>query len=526
MDHTQPSLRTWVADQALDVEWIFGRDGALTALDEHGRWWAGCSLPMRAAQAMLARLELRGAVACLLAPSHAGQIRAALDQLRPEQAIVAIVPQMRDLAFILHADDFAAQIAAHRLWFAAGPAWDVGLRQIFDHHPGLATPVQFIRMQDADAAVVDEMISSAQKIFGEIGTTRASMLQAWREQMARPGPTRSRPRICVVAPSRFRLWNDLSGAMLGVFRGRSDVEVAHFDCDDPVNSSPLALLNATAECDIIFTANTGRSDLPGLVNDATPWITWVTAPRVPSSALAGADDHLIVVDSGLRDAAIKSGWPAARVHVATWPALAPNSSASPTQSIALIADTRVLDTPEDLTEYSSQGLLWEAIRNELAHDPLVLEDVNGFLVARMKQLGVSCDTLPRARFIDQLIIPAYQQGLATILLANKIPLTLHGSGWDQIGAFKDHACGAVQTREQFQQIVSESAALLHAWPASSAHPIDSLDVPIVRRTSRRAETLVRDARAALSQSAPATRLRGAPVISFELIQRILTSVGR
>src|SRR5437868_5029895 len=69
-----------------DVEWIFARDGTLTALEpedtkqageasdrrESGlsrlltsrRWWAGCSLPLRAAEFMLRKAELPGTVIC------------------------------------------------------------------------------------------------------------------------------------------------------------------------------------------------------------------------------------------------------------------------------------------------------------------------------------------------------------------------------------------------------------------------------------------------------------------------------
>jgi hypothetical protein len=532
LDRTQPQLRPWVTDQILQVEWVAARDGSLSALDHAGQWWGGCSLPLRAARAMLARLELRGAVACFLSPTHAGQLRAAMDRLRREQAVVAIVPDMRDLAFILHCDDFTHDLRDHRLWFAAGPGWDVGLRQVFDDQPGLATPTQFIRMQDADASVVDEMISMAQGVFSEISTVRAAAIQTMKQNASaqRTGAAPSRTRLCVVAPSRFRLWNDLSGAMLGIFQGQNDIDVEHFDCDDPACSSPLALLKAASSADAMFTANTGRTDLPGLVSESTPWITWVTAGRVPSSALAGIDDHLIVVDESLRAIAIKSGWAEARVHVAAWPqaGFLRAGSAKSSPSLAIIVDTFCLDTPDDLTEYSSHGLLWEAMRNEILRDPMALDgDVNAFLNHRMRQLGVSEDAFPRGRFIEKLILPAYQQGLARILLANKIPLKLYGGGWDKISAFKDHARGPVQSRDQLAQAVNEAAAVVHVWPNSFPHPIDALDVPIVRRTGRRFDAFVRDARAALAGRQPAVKLRNpAVMLSFDMIRRIVANVGR
>src|SRR5947208_318883 len=68
----QPALAAALrAMPAPDVSWLYARDGSLTAHDALGRWWSGCSLPSRAAQAMLKQLTLRGVVGCLLAQTHA-----------------------------------------------------------------------------------------------------------------------------------------------------------------------------------------------------------------------------------------------------------------------------------------------------------------------------------------------------------------------------------------------------------------------------------------------------------------------
>src|SRR5690349_18616587 len=117
----------WVVDAASDFDeaatWLFGRDGFLTAQDLLGRWWAGCSLPKRAGVAMLKRLELRGVVGCLLAPTHAGQVAAALERIAPEQAIVVIQPELSDLRVLMACCDFSEDIRRNRLWLAAGPDW-------------------------------------------------------------------------------------------------------------------------------------------------------------------------------------------------------------------------------------------------------------------------------------------------------------------------------------------------------------------------------------------------------------------
>ena len=47
-----------IGDAPADVEWIFGRDRALTGRDAEGHWFTGCSLPRRAAVEMMRQLEI------------------------------------------------------------------------------------------------------------------------------------------------------------------------------------------------------------------------------------------------------------------------------------------------------------------------------------------------------------------------------------------------------------------------------------------------------------------------------------
>jgi hypothetical protein len=53
-------------------------------------------------------------------PPHAAHLRAALDRLSASQAVVAVVLDPAALPVLLSCDDFSADIAAHRLWVAAG----------------------------------------------------------------------------------------------------------------------------------------------------------------------------------------------------------------------------------------------------------------------------------------------------------------------------------------------------------------------------------------------------------------------
>ena len=178
---TQPDIRPWVEETNLNVEWVLARDRTLSALHESGQWISGCSLPTKAAESMLKKLDVRGAVAGFLAPTHAAQIGFALKSMRLEQAVVAIIPEMHDLALILHCQNFSEDITSRRLWFAAGPAWEAALEKIFANNDGLATPTQFIRLPDADNEQLEQLITAAQKVFSETGSARLAMLQSLRE---------------------------------------------------------------------------------------------------------------------------------------------------------------------------------------------------------------------------------------------------------------------------------------------------------------------------------------------------------
>src|SRR5688500_16234759 len=113
---TQPGLIDRLAPSA-DMTWCFGRDGALTAQDATGAWWAGCSVPAAAAKAMLKSFGGSGTVACFLRPPSAAALRVALDRLRANQAIVAIVPDASSACVILHCENVAADVRDYRLWF-------------------------------------------------------------------------------------------------------------------------------------------------------------------------------------------------------------------------------------------------------------------------------------------------------------------------------------------------------------------------------------------------------------------------
>jgi hypothetical protein len=509
---TQPGL---LADVALpaESELVFARDGMLSARSAN-HWWSSCSVPRLAAREMLRKLELHGAVGCFLAPSHSAQVRAALDRIRPEQALIIAVPLTDDLKLILHCEDFASDIAAHRLWFAAGEEWDRELGAILDSRPGLAAPSQFIRMPSADAEMLAGMISSAQRVFSTVASRRTDELRA----LPAAPSSNALTGLCIVAPSRFRLWNDVGGALLSAMR--RDAGWRHFDPDDPCSSSTLALAHSSRQCGALLTANTSRADLKGVVPESVRWITWLTTPRIPHFRAVGPRDALLLADEHWIDAAVRAGWPRERLHPARWPYILEGLARRPAAPCGIIADTRSLERPEDLNDYSSHGLLWDFIRQEILASPFVLgEDLAEYLSSRMHDFAIADDAFPRARFIDQLMIPAWQQSIARILIGAKVPLKLAGEGWESIAEFRAHAAGPIHSRDALSAALSECAAVLHVWPVNCVHPIDFCGIPVIPRPADAKSLLLAARRAIVGTTAPGKA--SIPPLSHQLISRIL-----
>src|SRR5204862_2325963 len=130
-----------------------------------------------------------------------------------------------------------------------------------------------------------------------------------------------------------------------------------------------------------------------------------------------------------------------------------------TDALALIVNTNPIDVPDNLTDFSSHRVLWELIAANLHDNPFVLtEDIDAFLTRRMRKLDIAAETLSSARFITELILPAYQQSLARMLISEKIPVRIFGKGWDRIPEFAPYACGTIAGRQHLREIASEHVA--------------------------------------------------------------------
>jgi hypothetical protein len=518
---TQPDLLT----PRERLAWRSARDGSLTVRDSSG-WWAGCSLPARAAVQQLKSLEARGPLSCFLDPPHAAHLSVALDKMQPSQAIVALIPHERSLAVILGSENLSQYIADHRLWFVAGAQWAAAMRELFRQRPGLATPTQFIRLNQADPQRLDPLIDQAREAIASVSSERT---QHARELAAQWQPRAGRRRCCIVTGRSFHLWNE-SGRVLADIAAVGGADAQPVCSDDPISASTHELLRAATQCDALLTADIARADLPDLLPAALPWISWVTSPRIPVAAAAGPNDRLLLADPAWESQARAAGWKKSAIEIAGWPLLPPppvrrgragegacaanaelndhfppfsiqHSSFSlspepPPQPspgvpeegacfVALVADTIPLDAPQRLEEFSSHRLLWNSIRDELCDDPWAAgNDADMFLAARQRRYGVPEEGLDRGLFLRGLIEPAAMQGMVRRLLADGAPIRVFGRGWSDLPAFAAIAGGAVDSREQLAAMAASAAAILDTRSSPYRDQRHALGRPVIRCSGR------------------------------------------
>ena len=522
---TQPRLAGVIATSSPDIAWVFGRDGFLTGFEpgDGERWHGGCSVPLLAARAMLKAMGAGIGAACFLNPTHAAQVRVALEQLPPEQALICILPDARLLEVLFYCDDFSAEVSRGGLWFAWGGSWPKELGRLLEEVPGLPTPSRFVRLPHADAASTEQLVADAQRAFAEQNARRSAAIGEARARWT-PPPNGKPRRLCVVARSAFRLWED-AGQTLHAAAGGGEIDLERFDPDSPAACSPVALATSAAASDAIIAADLARTDAPNIVHADVPWITWVTLPRIPLFAAAGTHDCVLVADASWRGAAIGAGWPAERVGVAGWPAVA-HEQAPKFPGLALITDTWDLDVPESVTEFSSHGLLWEKLRERVLCDPFAVPaDVDGWVREAARGEGIVAETLDVPTFVNRLVAPALAQGLTDALLGAGVPLKLYGNGWAHLPRFATLVVAPVTSRQQLLEAARDAAALVHPSPWAGAHPVEALGRPVVRTAGGSRASFLREVSRALQGSTPTNRSE--PALSAALLLSTLDrSSGR
>lgn len=510
---TQRGLADALAQSDAGWRWTLARDGSLTALDASGQWWGGCSVPCFAARELLRKLEAVG-TAAYVCPTHGAELEVALERLSPRQAVIAIVPVMKDLAVMLHCVNLSQAIRGHRLWFAAGDGWEQELGILLDGMPGLPVPQNFIRTKLLDDETFFRMSCSAQRVLSGALDRRQRMLQEARSQGIHAGAD----RVVVVAPSEFRLWDDAGRVLVEVVRHAAP---AILDPDDPAQSTGLAVALACRDAAGLVVPNRTRRELGEFVPDDLPIVSWLTVPLVPPFSLGMERDGLIVAHPSWVDLARRAGWPVERIVVGGWPATGAGKDVQP-GGLAIVADTSQIEPPRQAVDLSSHRLLWEMIGSEMNRDPFVVAgDVQAYLGSRMRRLGISPEGFDPRPFVEDLILPAYQQGLASILHKAGLPLALYGRGWNRVESLAACWRGQINDRVELERCARSSVALVHVWPSQHAHAIEAVGRPVVRAGS--ASALVAEAKRALAGELPVAP--SVPPISHEMIRSLLGRGG-
>lgn len=520
---TQPQLARLVESTPQNLNFIYARDGCLTARDPSGRWISGCSLPLRAAQELLESLHPARNTACFLHPTHAAQLVVALDRHHPTQALIIILSDPDLLRFILCCHDFSAALGAQRLWFVVGYDWPDQLTRLLHEHEGLSIATMFIRLPLLPEEQAQADIKQASAIFTEQTQQRNQRISAiaadWcRSTDATDATSPNRP-ICLVAPGSFHLWDDGGWLLAEALAGADGSSVRIFDPDQPLNNSALTFATAACQSSAVLTAGTFRSDMADILPLALPWLTLATSPRIAPPVNGAEHDLLLVVDQTQVAQGQAAGWSPSRIKVVGWPrssihpSLAtPPSSAPP--RITLITDTSDTATPPVPLDLSSQQLLWDLINQEISKNPFVIgSDINRYLDQRRQQLDIASQGLDRVLFIDRLIVPAFTQAIVRLLLQQGIDLQIHGCGWDQIGVPEKNRAGPIRSRAEFLSVINQASILLHPWPVLGAHCIDAWQRPVVRALQVDQSALMRQITLALNH-----KLSPAPLAHWSVDQ--------
>jgi hypothetical protein len=512
---TQPATADRIADLPAAGEWVFARDGFLTRRDDAG-WWSGCSAPLATGRQCFRKLDLAGVVGCFINPTHAGLLRACFEKIQDNQSIIAVNPDPIVLAVALHCEDFSREILAGRLLFVAGWDWPDELAALLDAHPGLPIPQQFIRTQSLDDNELQLYSAPAQEVITEAIARRTAQVEQIRASHAASGRT---GRVLVIAGSHFSLGNLCGPAIATALLDRkpaADSPFVRLDPDCPLSASMVAIATASSDCDCIVAADLFRQQAPGIVANEIAFITWVTTGMIVPPDPAAPHDAILLADEQWQNAARAAGWKSDRIEVAGWPQIcSPRLPLGPGRlgrAVGLLADTFIPDAPQRLRELSSHGLLWEFIIDELAKDPLRLgANALKYLEAQMARFKIAAEGFDHRLFLEQLIFPAYHQGLARMLISAGLKIKLLGKGWDRMSEFAPHAHGPVASVAELSAALESCSALVHTVPLKQAHPLDAMGLPVVQPAGLTADRFLAAVRQAMASPFPAKPAQVAPL---------------
>ncbi len=537
---SQPDVASALPVLPPDCEWLYARDGALSAKlpgdrshpgggdrslsgpshAEHGGsgeaappsnstttsvsaggWLGQCSLPLRAAGELLADLSAPGRVSLLLYPTHAAQLGTVLERLTAQQAVISLHETLLDAACAVACRDSSRDIRAGRLYIIAGPEWPNQFAQLLASHPGLPAPEQYLRT----ALLPTEAGQRLMEVAGRVLDAHSECNRTLIEQLQQSLRPQADGPVLLLAGTAFRLWGLATPALAALLHDNPAIPHSVLDIDRPDHSSPAALLAALQGHRAILTAELTRANLPQAVPSDLPVITWVLYGLIPPASIAGPQDRLIVASRELQRRARHEGWSPERLLQAVPP---PPVFAASGSHLGIIADYVDVDPAKHAFRLSSHRLLFEAIGEELLRNPLALgASVMDYLAARAGQLNLRPDHLDLPLFIERLILPVYARGIARLLVSQNLPIRLIGAGWESDELLRSSHSGNPHSREELCVAIGQCAALVDVWPVDCPPPLGLFGRPVVPTAGQSEAKLLAAARsiAGLTSTAAGSR---------------------
>ena len=209
-------------------------------------------------------------------------------------------------------------------------------------------------------------------------------------------------------------------------------------------SSPLGLMMKLNGSRGLFVLRLTRADMPFVPGDF-PIATWVLKDPIPRGD-GNLADLLVVGAEAMKKRALEMGW--RRVEVGS---CGVEKIAGAGHGVFVYGGTRWKPAGEREFVHSSHRLLYEAIGAELSERPFNLTaDVGEFLGVRAKKLDVRMEDLDLRVFVDEMIFPAYTQGLTAFLKSQGVEVV-------EVG-------GEMESWEQWDRAMAKARVVVNARP--------------------------------------------------------------
>lgn len=473
-------------------------------------WLGGTSVPRRAAECALSRVDVSVPAAVLIAPIHPQVTRVLLDKLACDQMLLLILPEDESLAHHLTLVDFSEDLSRGRLRICAGLRWREQLGELLDSPIDLPIPTRFVRVGSTPSDVSDRIQSLAQPIIAHAAERLAGRLSSIT--MSERQPVVPAGNVLLLGSSRFVLWNDAS-ARLWETDARSmgtKVDLAH-----PIERSPSQLARRAEDADLVVSADFARAEHPGFLPATVPWIC-LAQTRVPRvTADERSRDLVFVMNPELLPAAVAAWGERRAIDVRTILEQA-NQESEPKRSsdgpTVLLMDRFPDVVPEAIERFSTHRLLWDHLERAVAAgDRAMSLGVVDWLKREARRFNIDPDMLPLELLLSRRVIPLLARATAKRLVDDRAGFEIWGEGWQDDAELSHVWRGPIGDVQTFDRVVGTSGRLVDVWAGLKHHPV---------------RTMNREIFDAWTGTTNRSKENARPRVTRELIQRITDSANQ